>query len=98
MIRKTRKNAPYYSICTPQEKNVGTGNVCFNVNDLAMFDKDFLFDQEVNGKMYNKVLPKEWVRDHMLPMFAYYKSNEETGRKGGVYPFYILKVDEILNY
>ncbi len=97
MKKNAKKNAPYYLICTPQKKNVGTGNVCFNVNDLTKFDKDFLFDQEVDGVKYNKVVSKEWVRDHMLPMYAYHKPNEETGRKGGVYPFYVLKIQEIIN-
>ena len=96
MKKNAKKNAPYYTICNPLERNVGTGNVTFNINDLAKFDKDFLFDQEVDGVTYNKVVSKEWVRDHMLPMYSYTKPNEVT-RKRSVFPFYVLKINEIIN-
>ena len=95
-MRKT-KNATYYTICNPLEKNVGTGNVTFNINDLAKFDKDFLFDQEVDGVTYNKVVSKEWVRDHMLPMYCSKKSND-LGARPKTVVFYVLKVEEIINY
>lgn len=91
-----KKNNTYYTICNPLEKNVGTGNVTFNINDLAKFDKDFLFNQEVDGVKYNKVVSKEWVRDNMKPMYLYTKPNETTGRRS-VFPFYILKTQEIIN-
>lgn len=89
------KNSTYYTICNPLEKNVGTGNVTFSIKDLVKFDKDFLFDQEVDGVKYNKVVSKEWVRDHMIPMY-YTKPNETTGRRS-VFSFYILKIKEIIN-
>jgi uncharacterized protein YaaR (DUF327 family) len=91
------KNTSYYTICNPLEKNVGTGNVTFSINDLAKFDKDFLFDQEVDGVKYNKVVSKEWVRDHMLPMYCSKKSNDFGARPKTVV-FYVLKVEEIINY
>lgn len=91
------KNTTYYTICNPLEKNVGTGNVTFSINDLAKFDKDFLFDQEVDGVKYNKVVSKEWVRDHMLPMYCSKKSNDLGARPKTVI-FYVLKVEEIINY
>ena len=91
------KNATYYTICNPLEKNVGTGNVTFSINDLAKFDKDFLFDQEVDGVKYNKVVSKEWVRDHMLPMYCSKKSND-LGARPKTVVFYVLKVEEIINY
>lgn len=91
------KNATYYTICNPLEKNVGTGNVTFSINDLAKFDKDFLFDQEVDGVKYNKVVSKEWVRDHMLPMYCSKKSND-LGARPKTVVFYVLKIQEIINY
>ena len=91
------KNTTYYTICNPLEKNVGTGNVTFSINDLAKFDKDFLFDQEVDGVKYNKVVSKEWVRDHMLPMYCSKKSND-LGARPKTVVFYVLKVEEIINY
>ena len=91
------KNATYYTICNPLEKNVGTGNVTFSINDLAKFDKDFLFDQEVDGVKYNKVVSKEWVRDHMLPMYCSKKSND-LGARPKTVVFYVLKIEEIINY
>ena len=91
------KNATYYTICNPLERNVGTGNVTFSINDLAKFDKDFLFDQEVDGVKYNKVVSKEWVRDHMLPMYCSKKSND-LGARPKTVVFYVLKVEEIINY
>lgn len=90
------KNASYYTICNPLEKNVGTGNVTFSINDLAKFDKDFLFDQEVDGVKYNKVVSKEWVRDHMLPMYCSKKSND-LGARPKTVVFYVLKIQEIIN-
>ena len=90
------KNATYYTICNPLEKNVGTGNVTFSINDLAKFDKDFLFDQEVDGVKYNKVVSKEWVRDHMLPMYCSKKSND-LGARPKTVVFYVLKIQEIIN-
>ena len=91
-----KKNSPYYRICTPTENNLGTGNVCFSLDDLIKFDKDFLFDQVVDGVEYSKVLPKEWVRDHMLPMYAS-RIDKRTGH-GKVFQFYVLKINEILAY
>lgn len=91
------KNTTYYTICNPLEKNVGTGNVTFSINDLAKFDKDFLFDQEVDGVKYNKVVSKEWVRDHMLPMYCSKKSND-LGARPKTVVFYVLKIQEIINY
>ena len=95
-MRKS-KNTTYYTICNPLEKNVGTGNVTFSINDLAKFDKDFLFDQEVDGVKYNKVVSKEWVRDHMLPMY-YSKKSNDLGARPKTVVFYVLKVEEIINY
>lgn len=92
------KHSDYYHICNPLDRNSGTGNVCFNINDLTKFDKDFLFDQEVNSVRYTIVLPKEWVRDHMLPMYVQRRVNEYTNRVGNIYVFYILKIEEILKY
>lgn len=91
------KRNQYYSINNPTEKNYGTGNVCFDINQLAKFDKDFLFHQVIDGVEYIKVLPKEWVRDHMLPMYGTRKSNNPL-IPDTKYVFYILKVEEILNY
>jgi hypothetical protein len=92
------KHSDYYHICNPREYNENTGNVCFNINDLVKFDKDFLFNQTVDGVMYTIVLPKEWVRDHMIPFYAYRKTNEYSIKSGGMYVFYILKVEEILKF
>jgi S-adenosylhomocysteine hydrolase len=39
----------------------------------------------------------EWVRDHMLPMYGTRKSNNPL-IPDTKYVFYILKVEEILNY
>lgn len=94
-MRKS-KNSTYYTICNPLEKNVGTGNVTFSINDLAKFDKDFLFDQEIDGVKYNKVVSKEWVRDHMLPMYCSKKSND-LGARPKTVVFYVLKIQEIIN-
>ena len=95
----TRINhSDYYHICNPRMENEDTGNVCFNINDLVKFDKDFLFSQPVDGIIYTVVLPKEWVRDHMIPFYAYRKTNEYSMKSGGMYVFYILKIEEILKY
>lgn len=91
------KRNQYYSINQPTEKNYGTGNVCFDINQLAKFDKDFLFHQTIDNVEYIKVLPKEWVRDHMLPMYGTRKSNNPL-IPDTKYMFYILKIEEILNY
>ena len=96
-MKRTANNNRYYAINHPLEKNLGTGNVCFDINQLAKFDKDFLFHQTINDVEYIKVLPKEWVRDHMLPMFATRKAETPYGTDTK-YVFYILKVEEILNY
>lgn len=96
-MKRQSKNNPYYSISHPTEKNYNTGNVCFDINQLAKFDKDFLFHQVVDGVEYIKVLPKEWVRDHMLPMCGTHKSDNPL-IPDTKYVFYILKVEEILNY
>lgn len=92
------KHSDYYRICIPREKNKNTGNVCFNINDLAKFDKDFLFSQPVGGIMYTVVLPKEWVREHMIPLYVRRETKKCTIKCGGIYTFYVLKVHEILTY
>lgn len=92
------KHTDYYHICNPLDRNANSGNVCFNINDLTKFDKDFLFDQEVNGVRYTIVLPKEWVRVHMLPMYTTRRTNSFSNKMGNVYVFYILKVEEILKF
>lgn len=96
-MKRTSSNNKYYTISHPLERNLGTGNVCFNINQLAKFDKDFLFHQTIDGVEYIKVLPKEWVRDHMLPMYGTRKSHNPLFSYSK-YVFYILKVEEILNY
>lgn len=92
------KHTDYYRIYNQSDKNRDSGNVCFNINDLTKFDKDFLFDQEVNGVKYTIVLSKEWVRAHMLPIYVQRKFTECANRMGNVYVFYILKIEEILKY
>lgn len=57
-----------------------------------------MFDQEVNGVRYTIVLPKEWVREHMLPMYTTSRTNSFSNKMGNVYVFYILKVEEILKF
>ena len=96
-MKRTSSNNKYYAINHPLEKNLGTGNVCFDINQLARFDKDFLFHQTIDDVEYIKVLPKEWVRDHMLPMYGTRKSTHPL-TPDTKYVFYILKVEEILNY
>ena len=91
------KHTDYYRIYNQSDKNRDSGNVCFNINDLTKFDKDFLFHQIIDGVEYIKVLPKEWVRDHMLPMYGTRKSYNPL-TPDTKYVFYILKVEEILNY
>lgn len=91
-----KNNSKYYTICTPQQKNVGTGNVCINEKDIFEFKKDFLFDQEVNGVRVTKVLPKAWVVSHIDTMFASRKSNNNL--KNSVFSFHILKIKDILKY
>ena len=98
MKKRNTRNGKYYAISIPLDRNAGTGNVCFNINDLVKFDRDFLFEQEVDGVKYSKVLEKEWVRDHMLPICVHRKADEKTGKPGPIINFYILKVEEILNY
>lgn len=92
-MKKSAK--PYYTICVPTNKNVATGNVCVNLNDVLKHDKDFLFEQEVDGIQYSKVLPKEWVLKNMHAMHAT-KINEDTGKRT-VFPFYVLKIESILS-
>lgn len=92
-MKKSAKQ--YYSINRPTDKNLETGNVCFSINDLTKFDKDFLFEQEVNGVKYSKVIPKEWVRDNMKLMYAT-NVNETSGRRT-TFPFYVLKIESILS-
>ena len=99
MKKRNTRDGKYYSISIPLDRNANTGNVCFNIHDLAKFDRDFLFEQEVDGVMYSKVIEKEWVRDHMIPMCVRRKSdNPDKGKPGTLINFYILKVEEILNY
>ena len=74
---------------------VSTSNSLFVRNKSVVI---FLFNQPVDGVMYTIVLPKEWVRDHMIPFYAYRKTNEYSYKSGGVYVFYILKVEEILKF
>ena len=94
----TRINhSEYYRICIPREENKHTGNVCFNINDLVKFDKDFLFSQPVDGTMYTIVLSKEWVREHMIPFYAR-RRYKHSIKRGEIYIFHVLKVEEILNY
>ena len=94
----TRINhSEYYRICIPREENKHTGNVCFNINDLVKFDKDFLFSQPVDGTMYTIVLSKEWVREHMIPFYAR-RRYKRSIKRGEIYIFHVLKVEEILNY
>ena len=93
----TRINhSEYYRICIPREENKHTGNVCFNINDLVKFDKDFLFSQPVDGTMYTIVLQKEWVREHMIPFYARCYTNKRSIKRSGIRLFHILKVEEIL--
>lgn len=92
-MKKSAK--PYYTVCVPTDKNVATGNVCVNLNDVLKHDKDFLFEQEVNGVQYSKVLPKEWVLKNIHVMHAT-KINEDTGKRTK-YPFCVLKIESILS-
>lgn len=93
-MKKSAKK--YYKICKPLDKNVETGNVCINFNDIIKFDKDFEFDQEIDGVQYHKILPKEWVLNNMKVMHMT-RINEETGTRK-IIPFYVLKVDSILKF
>lgn len=93
-----KKNAiKYYTICTPTEKNVSTGNVCVNEKDIFEFKRDFLFDKMVDGKRVTKILPKEWVISHIDTMFATRKSKVDT-TKNTVYSFQVIKIEDILNF
>lgn len=87
----------YYTICTPTEKNIGTGNACIKEKDIFEFKRDFLFDQIVDGKHVTKVLPKEWVISHIDTMFATHKSKVDK-TKNTVYSFQIIKIEDILNF
>lgn len=91
-----KKTVDFYAICTPLERNKHTGNVCVNMSELSRFDRDFIFDQTVHGVKYNKILPKEWVRDHVFSMTCR-KKNEITGKTRFI-TFYALKTDAILGY
>lgn len=92
-MKKSKRT--YYTICQPTEKNIATGNACVNINDVAKFDKDFLFEQEVKGVHYSKVIPKEWVLKNVRTLHAV-NVNEKTG-KCSVFPFYVLKIESILS-
>ena len=87
----------YYTICTPTEKNVRTGNACVNEKDIFEFKKDFLFDQIVDGKRVTKVLPKEWVISHIDTRFATHKSKVDS-TKNTVYSFQVIKIEDIMNF
>lgn len=96
MGKLTKKNFKYYRVCTPNERNVGSGNFCINLTELAKYDKDFIFDQNVEGVQYNKVLSKEWVKDNLHTMYKHVV-DEETGKTRTI-PFYAIRLEDIENY
>lgn len=86
----------YYKISTPTFENSNTGNASVSLNDLSKFDKDFLFDQTVDGKHYKVVLDKRWVLNN-----AKFVVNRKTDpitlqEKRGC--FYLINISDILNY
>jgi hypothetical protein len=96
MGKSTKQNFKYYKVCTPHERNVGSGNFCINLNELANYDKDFIFDQNVDGVQYNKVLSKHWVKDNLHTMYKRVV-DEETGKERNI-PFCVIRLEDIKCY
>lgn len=86
----------YYNISSPTEKNSRTGNVCVSISDVTKFDKDFLFNQEVDDIHYEIILPKEWIIKHMRMFIK--KHRYENPKDDKFSYFYMLKISDILNY
>lgn len=91
--KRDRNSFQYYKLCTPREKNKNTGNISVNINDLANFDKDFLFDQIVNGEHIVKVINKQYVREHLITLYV---KKERTNGTTYRVPFYAITVADIL--
>lgn len=88
-----KKIKNFYKVCNPTETNKRTGNVCVNINDVAKFNKDFRFSYNVDGKDYDLILKKEWVRDNLKGLWG------RGIRKDGseyAYNFYVLRINDIL--
>ena len=84
--KRNRKNFKYNYICKPLERNKDTGMFTISYDDIADNDKDFLFNQEVNGIIYSFVIPNDYVVKH-LQWLHYVRKNEETGEtKHGRFP------------
>lgn len=90
------KTKQFYLVSNPTIKNECTGNVCIAIKDLLKFDKDFLFEQEIDGIKYEKVLKKEWVRDNAK--FIKSKKEDPKTLKETYRMFYLLKIEDILKY
>lgn len=86
----------YYNIYSPTLKNSKTGNVCVSITAVTKFNKDFLFNQEVDNIHYEFVIPKEWVVKHMKLFVK--KHRYENPKDDKFSYFYMLKISDILNF
>lgn len=86
----------YYNISSPTLKNSKTGNVCVSITDVTKFNKDFLFNQEVDNIHYEFVIPKEWVVKHMKLFVK--KHRYENPKDDKFSYFYMLKISDILKF
>ena len=90
-----KKQKKYYLINTPRTENKHTGNFCISISALQKFDRDFLFNQTINNRTISKVIPKEYVKDHIFWLHTN-KEDIVTGEKFKFY-FPVISYNDIMN-
>ena len=99
MKRRNTENGKYYVISNPIWKNERTGNFCIQKQNVLAYDKDFLFEYEhpITHEVERKVLPKEYVKEHITWMPRWVE-DELTLTKEIRGSFYLITYEDIERY
>lgn len=94
---KHTKTKEYYLISHPLRRNITTGNACVRINDVAKYDKNFIFQYLDNDyKLKTIMIGRRQVCDHLFPC----KKNvvDDDGNVINKKYFYMIKIEDIFTY
>ena len=95
-IKHTKTNE-YYFISHPLRKNITTGNACVRINDVARYDKNFIFQYlDNNYKLKTILIGRRQVCDHLFPCRK--NEKDEDGNIINCKYFYMIKIEDIFKY
>ena len=96
---RNKENNKYYYISNPKFENVHTGRFCIAPNTIMNYDKDYLFEwtNPYTKEQYKRVIPKEYIKNHMRYCVLSKWDSEHVNKEYKGYCF-LITLEDILNY